>query len=110
MSEKIVNFERRRLMKMTFVGMVAVPVNKLLLQGTAYAETLPHLSEEDSSARALNYVHDTGSLNHPKFKAGRMCKNCNLIQGGEGEWRRCSIFPGKAVNQNGWCIAWVGRI
>ena len=27
-------------------------------------------------------------------------------QAAEGEWRPCSLFPGKAVNANGWCASW----
>jgi hypothetical protein len=24
----------------------------------------------------------------------------------KAEWRPCNIFPGKLVNNNGWCAAW----
>lgn len=41
---------------------------------------------------------------------GQFCENGNLIQSKQGDWRPCSIFPGKLVNENGWCKAWVGRI
>ncbi len=40
--------------------------------------------------------------------AEQHCSNCALAQG-EGEWVGCAIFPGKAVNANGWCTGWVPR-
>lgn len=33
--------------------------------------------------------------------------NCNLIRSDTGDWPSCAIFPGKRINQNSGCLAWV---
>ena len=73
----------------------------------------PHLAENDPTAKALNYRHDAKAA--PRVdKQGvaakdQFCHNCNLIQAKSGEWRPCQIFPGKAVNANGWCSSWTKK-
>jgi hypothetical protein len=95
---------------------VAVPAGSAVLQNAALASDLPHLDSNDATAQALAYVHDAANVDtsNPivasKFQAGQHCANCNLIQGDDGaEWRPCGIFPGKAVNANGWCTAWIAK-
>jgi hypothetical protein len=67
----------------------------------------------DPEARALNYHHDATAA--PRVKKSRVpakeqfCRNCGNVQSHNGEWRLCGVFPGKAVNANGWCSAWTGR-
>ena len=110
MSSSSTDQNRRRVLKAAAAGVLAIPVVTLATRGTAIAEELPHLSEDDPTAKALNYVHDAANAPAGKRKDGTFCKNCNLIQGKEGTWRGCSIFPGRAVNENGWCAGWVGRV
>lgn len=75
------------------------------------ADELPHLEESDPTANALGYKHDTTQVDaaaRPTHKPDQKCSNCNLVQGADGDaWRPCGLFPGKAVNANGWCAAWV---
>lgn len=60
-----------------------------------------HLDPSDPTAKALAYVHQTPH-------EGKLCSNCMHISGEEGaEWRPCALFPGKLVNANGYCNAWV---
>ena len=72
------------------------------------------ISKQTATGTHLSVRHltdyDASTAPADKRKPGTFCKNCNLIQSKEGEWRPCSIIPGKAVNENGWCIAWVGRV
>ena len=110
MSESSIDQKKRRFLKITVMGVAAVPLGGLVVQGGARAGAAQQLSEDDTTAKALNYVHDAANAPADKRKQGALCKNCNLIQSQEGEWRPCSIFPGKLVNENGWCAAWVGRI
>jgi len=110
MSQSTIDQKRRRALKLAAASVVAVPLASLATRGTAIAGELPHLSEDDPTAKALSYVHDAANAPAGKRKDGTYCKNCNLIQGKEGTWRGCSIFPGKAVNENGWCAGWVGRV
>lgn len=110
MSESNVDQQRRTVLKLAFTGVAAVPLGTLIAHGNAWGGELPHLSEDDPTARALNYTHDANNAPVDKRRDGTYCKNCNLIQSREGQWRPCSIFPGKAVNENGWCAGWVGRV
>ena len=110
MSSSNVDYRRRKVLKLAVTGITAVPLSGLMLPNSARSAELPRLSEDDSTAKALKYVHDAASAPADKRKEGSLCKNCNLIQSTEGEWRPCSLFPGKAVNENGWCLGWVGRV
>jgi hypothetical protein len=112
-----VNASRRRFIKITAVSVAAVPLGQLLLHGAAHAEDLPKLDEADPQAQALGYVHDATKADVSKFPkragkegASQFCKNCQLFTGSaDAEWGPCSIFPGKSVNANGWCSAWIKK-
>jgi hypothetical protein len=79
----------------------------------AHASDLPQLSEDDPMAQAMKYTHDASSVdpatrNNPAPEQN--CANCALAQGAEGDaWLPCQIFPGKAVNANGWCSVWAPK-
>lgn len=94
---------------------VALPAGAALLNQEVQAEDLPKLEESDPVAKALVYVHDAADVDtsNPlaaRFEAGQDCSNCAQIQGDEGaEWRPCGIFPGKLVNNKGWCSVWVAK-
>ena len=77
----------------------------------AHAADLPELSVDDPMAKAMKYTHDASTVdvatrNNPA--ADQTCANCALVQG-EGDWRPCQIFPGKAVNAAGWCSVWAPK-
>lgn len=72
---------------------------------------LPKLEESDPVAQALGYVHDASKVDQAKYsgrgaEANEACKNCALYVAREGGWGACSIFAGKAVNENGWCASY----
>ena len=79
----------------------------------AYAQDMPKLAEDDTMAAAMKYTHDASTVdpatrNNPAPEQN--CANCALAQGAEGEtWVPCQIFPGKAVNANGWCSVWAPK-
>lgn len=113
MQKKSHNHSRRHAMKLIVGGAAAIPLASLVVSGNAAAADLPKLEESDPLAGSLQYKHDATQAARVD-KAGtpaaeQMCKNCQLAQG-EGDWRGCSIFPGKAVNANGWCTAWIKRV
>lgn len=99
---------RRRFIKLTLLGSAALPMGAALT-GSAFAAE--RLSEDDPTAQALHYVHDTNDVDgdaHPNHDTSQICGNCQLIQGDDGEdWRPCAVFPGKLVANEGWCSAWV---
>ena len=73
------------------------------------------VSEDDPTAKAMGYLHDATKVDVAKYprRAGeagsqQFCYNCQLYKAGSEEgWGSCGIFPGKQVNANGWCNAWV---
>ena len=99
---------RREILKLT-LGAAAVPACAALFRtDLARAQDLPHLTEDDPTAMALEYVHDATASKNPRYAAGQHCANCVQIQGEDGAaWRPCALFPGKAVAADGWCSVWV---
>ena len=80
--------------------------------GTAPAQEMEKLDPASQQAAALNYTHDASTVdpaNRPQPAEDQRCANCALVQGEEGEWRGCQIFPGKLVNENGWCSVWAPK-
>lgn len=78
----------------------------------AVAQDLPKLEESDPMAQSLKYTHDASTVDpasRPNPAEEQTCANCALLQGEEGEWRPCQIFPGKLVNVNGWCSVWAPK-
>lgn len=107
MSQSQPDKERRNILKLALSSAAAIPFSGLLMQGQAGAGDLPPVAEDDPAAKGLGYVHDAAKTGNPKRQDNQFCKNCNLIRSDAGEWRQCAIFPGKGVNENGWCTAWV---
>lgn len=74
---------------------------------------LERLEESDPTAQSLGYVHDAADVDgsqQPRYEEGQVCANCSLYtadSSSEEDWGGCSIFPGKLVNANGWCSAYV---
>ncbi len=101
--------QRRRALLTAVTAVAAAPFLKSSI-GHAAEGTLPHLSESDTTAKSLHYHNDAQKA--PRVdKSGvpasdQFCHNCMFIQAASGEWRPCQIFPGKAVNANGWCMSW----
>jgi len=79
----------------------------------AQAADLPHLTPDDPTAKALGYRDDAKTVDSKQFatyKPDQTCSTCQQLQGAAGQpWRPCTIFPGKAVNANGWCQVWVKK-
>ncbi len=87
-------------------GAVVLPAEQLK------AQDMPQLTEDDPMAQAMKYVNDASTVDpasRPNPAEEQRCSNCALIQGDEGEWRPCQIFPGKLVNANGWCSVWAPK-
>lgn len=76
----------------------------MTLGGTALrANAQEVLSPDDPTAKALQYKEKS-------TVDGSTCSNCMYIQGNNGDATRpCAIFPGKVVNAQGWCSAWVKK-
>ena len=101
---------RRQFMQMSAIataGLVVAPSREAKTQG------MPKIEESDPVAQSLRYTHDASAVD-PASRASpaseQTCANCVLIQGDEGAaWRPCQIFPGKLVNNDGWCAVWAPK-
>lgn len=104
MSPDAVDRGRRRFVTAVLAGTCAAP----FASRVARAQDLPHLSLDDPQAEGLGYVHDAAEAkDNAAYQEGANCANCLQWTGGDAEWGGCKIFPGKAVNREGWCTAWV---
>jgi len=98
-----------------FIQLSAVAAAGCLVRpgGNAYAQDMPKIEESDPVAQSLKYVHDASTVDaasRANPAADQNCANCALVQGADGEaWRPCQIFPGKLVNNNGWCSVWAPK-
>ncbi|MGB5492541.1 MAG: high-potential iron-sulfur protein [Woeseiaceae bacterium] len=80
------------------------------LQFAEAEDALVRLEENNPTAKALNYVHDAKTVDAAKRFSDRFCNNCALFAGdSDDEWAGCSIFPGKAVANQGWCSVWAPK-
>lgn len=109
---QIENFRKRRtVLKGVALGAIAISITSWRAKRADAA--MPALDEKDPQARALGYVTDAGRVDvksDPTFKPGQSCANCLQLQGKPGDaLRSCNLFPGKLVNVNGWCKAWVKK-
>jgi hypothetical protein len=64
------------------------------------------LDPKDPAASALGYVADAKTK---KEAAGKKCANCTMFVAGQKGTGTCQIFPGKLVNANGYCNAYVKK-
>ena len=73
------------------------------------------LQESDPTAQALGYRHSADAVDpaeYPRFEPGQACANCSLYLAGQSSdpgWGGCSLFPGKLVDAQGWCNAYVAK-
>ncbi len=110
MSDERFRKDRRDALGLIVGGVAIIPVAALLSTEAPGATDLPIVAEDDPTARALRYVHDATKAERttrggtPGEK--QLCSNCTFIRADTGEWRPCQLFPGKAVNENGWCASW----
>jgi len=81
--------------------------------GRSAAEELPHLTDANPAAASLNYTEDTGTVDTRKFPrhtADQRCANCKFFEGTSGgQYAPCRLYPGNAVNVNGWCMGYAAK-
>jgi hypothetical protein len=107
------NKSRRDAVKLMLGGLATVPLMNLVGMAAAQAEELPHVDPAtDPTAQALKYHENSAEADRAGAARPGLppeeqhCANCQFVLADTGEWRPCSLFPGKAVNQNGWCASW----
>jgi len=74
---------------------------------------LPHLTDANPAAATLGYTEDTSSVDarkFPKHTPEQRCANCKFFQAGSGgQYAPCRLYPGNAVNVNGWCMGYAAQ-
>lgn len=103
---------RRALLRGLALTAAALPLGRFAR--AADAPALPHLAESDPMAQSLGYHEDASKIDPAKettLKKGSKCSLCTLYQAAQakGGYAPCGAFPGKAVNANGWCRAFVAK-
>jgi hypothetical protein len=99
----------RRALLQTGAAMVPLAISGCA--ATASSGTL-RLRAKDPVARSLLYVENTSKVpdDHPlaaTHTPEQRCANCIHLRGDAGEpWRPCPVFPGRLVNEDGWCSVW----
>lgn len=107
MSRNSNGLSRRRFLRTGTLAVAAVTTGALLTSRPARSQDLPKLSEDSPMAQALKYHHDASEVQGGR-QQGALCSNCQLFTAvGDGQWGTCTAFPGKLVNADGWCSAWV---
>ena len=100
---------RRALLQGSACGFIALAGAALPLElRGADKKELPHVTEDDPTAKALKYKQDAAQSERKDAK--QFCNTCRYFKGKKGDaWGPCDLFPGKAVNAQGWCNVWAQK-
>ncbi|HET7330139.1 high-potential iron-sulfur protein [Dyella sp.] len=98
---------RRRFLQLVVVTMGGACMGGLSMR--AHADELPHLTDADPTAKAMNYIEDANDSKNALYKAGSTCANCQFYHGPDVGYGTCQLFPGKAVNAKGWCTSYTPK-
>jgi hypothetical protein len=102
--------ERRRLLKLAALGLVAAPFASSVFSAPARAADLPMVEEADPTAQALGYHCEAGK-NKARTDATAFCDNCMFYTADPGaKSGACALFPGKHVCAKGWCSSWQKKV
>ena len=108
MADRIQDSNRRRMIKLTALGLAGPSLGVALTSGVASAADA-EVSETDPQAAALKYKKDATKAPERK-DATAMCSNCALYSGKAGAATGpCTLFSGKLVSAKGWCSAWAKK-
>ncbi|TKB47448.1 high-potential iron-sulfur protein [Thalassotalea mangrovi] len=92
-------FNRRAFLRLSSASVIGVTLGGISLRSYGAEQVDP----EDPTAKALKYVHKSEV-------EGKNCANCTHLQAGDDpQWKPCALFPGKLVNKDGWCSAWMAK-
>lgn len=77
------------------------------------SDALPHLTDSNPSAASLGYTEDSSTVDARKFPRHtpqQRCANCKFFQAAaSAQYAPCQLYPGNAVNANGWCAGYVAK-
>ena len=94
---------RRKFLVTLGQSAVAIPLTTFSLH-RAHAARNPKLPATDPLAVALQYV-ELSTI------SDQTCSNCRLYASSDiDDWGTCTVFPGKLVAGEGWCMSWVRTV
>ena len=99
---------RRQFLKTTIVATAAVMAGATIREAFG-AGDMPHLTDADPTAKAMDYVDDATTSKNKLYKLGSVCANCQLYSGGTAGYGDCQLFPGKQVSAKGWCTSYTRK-
>lgn len=99
---------RRQFLKTTIVTAAAVMAGATIRKAFG-AGDLPHLTDADPTAKAMDYVDVATTSKNALYKPGSVCANCQLYSGGTSGCGDCQLFPGKLVSAKGWCTSYTRK-
>ena len=109
-SNRIPDAERRRLLKLAALGLVAAPFASSVFSVPARAADLPMVDEADPTAKALGYHCDAGK-NPARTDQTAVCDGCMFYTAQpDKKSGACALFPGKGVCPKGWCTSWQKKV
>jgi hypothetical protein len=102
---------RRRFLRLIATATVCAGASRT---GILRAEgELPHLTDSNPAAASLGYTEDSSTVDarkFPKHTPEQRCANCKFFQATAGtHYAPCGLYPGSAVNENGWCAGFAAR-
>lgn len=107
---------RRAFLATAAVAASVVAIGLQPRSARAAGASLPHLTEKaDPLAKSFGYEPSAQAVNRTKFpsyKPGERCGMCQFFKGTPGEpsgYAGCAIYPGYAVNAQGWCASFNAR-
>ena len=102
--------DRRRLLKLAALGIVAAPFAGSIFAREARAADPPMVDEADPTAKALGY-HCDGTKNAARTDKTAFCDGCMFFTAAAGgKAGACALFPGKSVCAKGWCSSWQKKV
>jgi len=109
-SNRTTDAERRRLLKLAALGLVAAPFASSVFSAPARAADLPMVDEADPTAKALGY-HCVGDKNAARTDKTAFCDGCMFYTAQpDKKSGACALFPGKLVCPKGWCSSWQKKV
>jgi hypothetical protein len=99
---------RRSVLRGSVAAGAAALLAAALPASRSRAADLPEVSETDPTAKGLKYVAD--ATKSERTDQSQFCHSCRYYKGtgatGKGP---CDLFPGKSVNAEGWCAAYMKK-
>ena len=108
---KTLNNQTTRRIVLKTIAAAAAGAGLSRFAAAAASADLPHLTDANPAAASLAYTENADAVDprkFPKHQPSQRCATCKYFQSGTGSlYAPCRLYPGSAVNANGWCAGYV---